>query len=76
MIRKGLVVFQFSLSIAFIVAMIVISQQVEYIYSKNIGYERSNLIYVPISGEMAQRFETYKQELLRKPGILRLTKMS
>ncbi|MEJ1239875.1 ABC transporter permease [Chryseolinea sp. T2] len=76
MIRKGLVVFQFSLSIAFIVAMIVISRQVDYIYSKNIGYERSNLIYVPISGEMAQRFETYKQELLRKPGILQVTKMS
>lgn len=75
-VRKGLVVFQFSLSMIFIVGMIVISQQVDYLYSKNIGYKKENLIYLPITGSVSSRFDTYKQELLREPGILNVSNSS
>jgi putative ABC transport system permease protein len=75
-IRRSLVVFQFALSMIFIIGMIVVSQQVNYIYSKNIGYAKDNLIYSPISGEIATRFNTYKSELMRQPGIQDVTKMS
>jgi predicted permease len=75
-IRRSLVVFQFALSMIFIVGMTVVSQQVDYIYSKNIGYAKDNLIYAPISGEIATRFNTYKSELMRHPGIQDVTKMS
>jgi len=76
LVRKGLVVFQFSLSIIFIIGMIVVSQQVNFIQSTNIGYEKDNLLYVPISGRMAVSFDAYKRELLRQPGIVDVTYMS
>ncbi len=41
--RQGLVVFQFALSIVLITGMIVIYKQVNYIQSKNLGYDRDNL---------------------------------
>lgn len=38
--RKGLVVFQFVLSVVLIIGTIVISKQVNYIQKKNLGYDR------------------------------------
>jgi len=75
-VRKSLVVFQFALSMIFVVGMIVISQQVEYLYTKNVGYMKDNLVYLPITGTVGSRFDTYKQLLKQQPGILEVTKMS
>ncbi|MEO6316103.1 MAG: ABC transporter permease [Chitinophagaceae bacterium] len=74
--RKGLVVFQFTLSIIFIIGMIIISRQVDYIQTKNLGYQRNNLIYLPITGELAPQFDLFKNEALKIPGITGVTKMS
>ncbi|HEY4966284.1 MAG TPA: FtsX-like permease family protein, partial [Puia sp.] len=67
--RKGLVVFQFVLSIILIMGTIVVSRQVNFIQSKNLGYDRENLIYLPIEGELANNYETWRQETLHMPGI-------
>lgn len=45
--RKMLVVFQFSISIVLIISTLVISNQMDYIRSKNIGYDRSYVFTVP-----------------------------
>jgi putative ABC transport system permease protein len=74
--RKGLVVFQFGLSMIFIVGMIVISQQVTFIQNKNLGYQKNNLIYLPLSGNISNNFNTFKQEALKVPGILHVSQMS
>lgn len=73
--RQGLVVFQFSLSIILIVGMIVIYQQMDYIRSKNLGYDRENLIYIPIEGELAKKYDLFKEEAGKMPGVLNISKM-
>ncbi|UZR97659.1 ABC transporter permease [Chondrinema litorale] len=74
--RKGLVVFQFALSMIFIVGMIVISKQVDYIKTKNLGYQKNNLVYLPNTGEMARNFDYFKAEALKIPGVEHITRMS
>lgn len=74
--RKGLVVFQFALSIIFIVGMIIISRQVDYIFIKNLGYHRNNLIYLPISGNLGTNFNLFTNEALKLPGIKEVSQMS
>jgi len=74
--RKGLVVFQFVLSIVLIIGTIVISQQVSYIQSANLGYDRENLIYVPLEGTLASKYSVFKEQLLRSPGIQMVSVMS
>jgi hypothetical protein len=74
--RKGLVIFQFALSMIFIVGMMVISEQVKFIQNKNLGYQKNNLIYLPLSGNIASNFNTFKQEALKIPGILDISQMS
>jgi ABC-type antimicrobial peptide transport system permease subunit len=73
--RKGLVVFQFTLSIIFIVGMIVISDQVTFIKNKNLGYQKNNLIYLPLSGNTVSNFKTFKHEAQKIPGILDISNM-
>jgi ABC-type antimicrobial peptide transport system permease subunit len=67
--RKGLVVFQFAMSILLIVGTVVVFRQVQYIKSKNLGLDRENLVYVPLEGDLRKSFEPFKQELLAAPGI-------
>jgi putative ABC transport system permease protein len=75
-LRKGLVVFQFSLCMIFIVGMIVISRQVDFIQNKNLGYQRNNLIYLPLTGNIATNFNVFKNEALQISGIVDITKIS
>jgi hypothetical protein len=74
--RKGLVVFQFMLSIVLIIGTIVISKQVNYIQSVNLGYNRENLIYIPLEGDLTGKFEVFKTQALNMPGIKSITRMS
>ena len=67
--RKGLVVFQFALSIVLILGMIVIYRQIDYIHNKNLGFAKEDLLYIPLEGALQKSYPTFKDELLRQPGI-------
>lgn len=43
-IRKGLVVFQFGLSVIFITGVFVIQQQMDFVQNKNLGYDKDNIL--------------------------------
>lgn len=73
--RKGLVVFQFALSVTFVVGMIVVTRQVDYIQSKDLGYEKENLVYVSSTGNVGRNFAAFKHELLQVPGVVNVTNM-
>ncbi|MEZ4900871.1 MAG: ABC transporter permease [Spirosomataceae bacterium] len=71
--RKGLVVFQFGLSIMLIIGMIVIYRQINFIQHKNLGYERENLVYIPLEGDLTKNFASFKQALQNEAGIVQIT---
>ncbi|MDJ1496490.1 ABC transporter permease [Cytophagaceae bacterium DM2B3-1] len=73
--RRGLVVFQFVLSMLLIVGTLVIYRQLEYIQTKHLGYDRENLIKIQGEGEIAHNYTAFKQELLSMPGIQSVTHM-
>ncbi|GAB4046634.1 ABC transporter permease [Spirosoma litoris] len=73
--RKALVVFQFGLSILLIVGMIVMYRQVDYIQTKNIGFNRENLIYMPLEGELGRKYTLFKEEASNMPGIQTISRM-
>lgn len=68
--RKGLVVFQYVITIMMITAAITVYYQVSYIQSKNIGIDRSNLVRTWTHAiNSAKDYEVFKSELLKRPGI-------
>ncbi|WP_242927898.1 ABC transporter permease [Pontibacter vulgaris] len=68
--RKGLVVFQFILSGLLIISTLVVYLQLHFIRTKNIGMDRNNLVYMPLEGELRNRYEVVKRELMNTPGIV------
>jgi len=74
--RKGLVVFQFILSVVLIIGTIVVSKQINFIQTKNLGYDRENLIYVPLDGDLTAKYEVFKDEALKGPGIQGVTRIT
>lgn len=67
--RKGLVVFQFCISVILIIVTIVVSRQVNFIHSKSLGFELSNLIYTSMDPAVVAKYATVKERLLSMPGI-------
>lgn len=74
--RKGLVCFQFVLSIALLIATIVISDQTFYVQNKNLGYDRSNLIYITIEGELNPKYALFKERAMKMPGVAMVDRSS
>jgi putative ABC transport system permease protein len=69
-IRRGLVVFQFTLSIILIVSVLVIYKQVEFIQSKNLGYDRHDIILFEMEDQPQERLQTFLSELEKIPGVV------
>jgi hypothetical protein len=59
--RKGLVVFQFTLSTVLIVAVIIIYQQMQFIQNTDTGYHKENILRFPAEGNIGKK----KKYLLR-----------
>jgi putative ABC transport system permease protein len=69
--RKSLTVFQFVLSILLIISTIIITRQINYIQHSHLGYDRDNLVYVRIEGNLssAQNYRLFKERASNLPGI-------
>ena len=71
--RKTLVVLQFGLSIFLLIGMGVVSRQVDYMRNKNLGYDKEQLIYLPMRDKAPLSYAVFKDRLLRNPRILGVT---
>lgn len=69
-IRKGLVITQFVISIVLIIATIVIYQQIQHVKSRQLGYDKENIVLLSLRGNMNERFATIKNELIAS-GMVR-----
>jgi len=74
--RKGLVVFQFTLSLILLVGTVVIYRQIHFIQNRNLGFNRENVISLNLEGDLAKNLGAFKQEILQRPGIKSITTSS
>ncbi|MFT3703032.1 MAG: ABC transporter permease [Agriterribacter sp.] len=65
--RNALVVIQFTASIILLVGTVVIYNQLTFIKDRNPGFEKSNLLYMPIKGDLWNRQQALKNELKQNP---------
>ncbi|MCD4817543.1 MAG: ABC transporter permease [Candidatus Cloacimonetes bacterium] len=67
--RKSLVVFQFAISVFLLISTIVISNQLKFIQNTELGFNKNNVIYFPMSGDIESNFLSMKTELLKDTRI-------
>ncbi|MEM6646735.1 MAG: ABC transporter permease [Bacteroidota bacterium] len=75
-LRQGLVVFQFALSILLIIGTLTVYQQIDYMLNKDLGLDKENVLMVTLEGDMHDQYDTFKQELMQRPGIAGVTASS
>ena len=68
-IRKGLVVFQFTVSVIFVVSVLVVYKQIDYVQHKNLGYNKDNIVYFEMNGRVAAQPEAFLSRLKSLPGV-------
>ncbi|UOE51072.1 ABC transporter permease [Mucilaginibacter sp. SMC90] len=76
LLRKGLVVFQFILAVLLITSTVIVSRQMRYMESKDLGYSRENVVYLPVEGELDAKYAVFKNELLNQPGIQAVSRIN
>jgi len=76
--RKSLTIFQFVLSISLIIATIVITRQTNYVQTTHLGYDRDNLVYIRIEGELVKmkNYLLFKERASHMPGIAMVDRAS
>ncbi len=69
-LRKGLVIFQFALTVILIASSLVIHSQLEFIRNKDVGYTRQSVLTFSMrGGDLAKNFDAFKNEVLMFSGI-------
>jgi putative ABC transport system permease protein len=64
-LRKSLVVFQFAISVVLITGTLVIVKQLRFIQGKDLGYDRENILVLPLDKKTAEVYDGLKTELTR-----------
>ncbi|UOE46414.1 ABC transporter permease [Mucilaginibacter sp. SMC90] len=72
-LRSVLVVFQFSISIFLIICTIVIYNQLNYIQTKNLGYDRNQVLVINNAFELGSHTKTFKNEVKQIHGVVNAT---
>ncbi len=75
-VRKGLVIFQFALSVVFIVVVLIVNKQIEFILTKDLGYARENIVRFKMNKKYGYDHETFMSELKEIPGVVNATNIS
>jgi putative ABC transport system permease protein len=69
-IRNILVVFQFTVSIALIIGTLLVKKQVDFMLSKDLGYDKANLLVIENTRALGKSIEAFKTELKNDPDVL------
>ncbi len=67
-LRKALVVFQFAISVVLVVSALVIYKQIDFIQSKNLGYDKENVVVFP--GRGVKDLNVMTTEISKIPGVM------
>ena len=69
LLRRILVVAQFSISVVLIISTVVVVQQLNYMQNKNLGYDKDQMMILNVSQEIGSNFQTFKNELSNITGV-------
>ena len=68
-VRKGLVVLQFAISVVIIIAVIVVYRQIQFTKNRDLGFNKNNVLYVPVTPNLMKGFASLKQNILNTNDV-------
>ena len=68
-LRSGLVIFQFGISVALIAGTIIVANQLNFLQSKNLGFNKEQVIVVEKTDDIGQQMDAFRNELYNIPAV-------
>jgi ABC-type antimicrobial peptide transport system permease subunit len=72
--RKILVVLQFTFAITLIICTVIVVQQMKHAMNRESGYERGQLAYIWLVGDLYNRYPSFKEEVLKSGAVVSMTR--
>jgi len=69
MLRKTLIIAQFGISVFLIIYTVIIFQQMKYMQTKDLGYNKDHVVVLPIGGKMLNDFKSLKDAFAQVRGV-------
>jgi putative ABC transport system permease protein len=76
MLRNGLVIFQFGISICLLIGTFVVRKQLDFVQNKNLGFNKEHLVSINNTGLLGDHMEAFREELLKNANIVSATNSS
>ncbi len=73
MLRRVLVVFQFTIAIVLIIGTVLVYKQLDYIRNKDLGFNRQQVLSVPTNSAIRANLESYKNDTLQHSSVVNVT---
>ncbi|GAB5398478.1 MAG: ABC transporter permease [Aureisphaera sp.] len=73
LLKKSLIVGQFAISVFLIIFTLIIIQQMNYVQSKDLGYNKDHIVVMPIRGKMLNDFTSIKEAFQQVQGVKSVT---
>ena len=73
MLRGGLVIFQFAVSIVLFIGTFIIQDQLNYIQDKNLGFNKEQVVIINKTDDIGKNIESFKRELASYPKVVKVT---
>jgi len=70
LIRNGLVVFQFTISVILIICTIVVFEQLKYEQRKDLGLNKESVVVIANTKRLGNTEESFRKELTSQPGVI------
>jgi putative ABC transport system permease protein len=74
--RKVLVVTQFAISIILIITTVIVFQQLHYIQSKSLGFDKDKIITMANTTEVNRQYEAFRNDLLKNSAFKNVSRSS
>ncbi|MES1215877.1 MAG: FtsX-like permease family protein [Bacteroidota bacterium] len=74
--RKVLVVAQFAIGIILIITTFIVFQQLHYIQSKSLGFDKDRIVTMNYTNEVSKQYESFRTELLQNSAFKDVSRSS
>jgi len=72
--KQALSIIQITLALVLIIGSIIISKQINYMKTKDIGFDNSNIIYFRSNDMINDKYDLFKEKLLQNPNIINVSR--
>jgi putative ABC transport system permease protein len=72
--KQSLSIIQITISLILIIGVIIISKQINFMKTKDLGFDNTNIIYFSSINDINNKYESFKERLLQNPNILNVSR--